>query len=198
MRAPPEEKDRFAHWFADLRAGKHAAYVELIGRYQQRLYAYVRRLGLSDADADDVLQGTFSAAWAAIGSLRDPRALTTWLYRICRRTAGAHAKAHRNEPHLPAIVTFAREPDSRRPDSLEAEEQRDWVLAAVTALPPLQREVIALHYFAGLSLSECADVLEVPSGTVKSRLARGLAELEDRLRGSVDLERSAKSHACDR
>ncbi|MCH7871983.1 MAG: sigma-70 family RNA polymerase sigma factor, partial [Planctomycetes bacterium] len=85
-----------------------------------------------------------------------------------------------------------------RPDSLEAEEQRNWVLAAVAASTPRQREVIALHYFAGLSLRECADLLEVPSGTVKSRLARGLTELGDRLRGSVHLERSAKSHACDR
>ncbi len=198
MIAPSEEKARFTHWFAALRDGKHAACVELIARYQQPLYAYVRRLGFSDADADDVLQETFTAAWRAIRSLRDPRALTTWLFRICRRAAGAHAKAGRDEPHLPDTVDLAHAADPGRRDALEAEEQRDWVLAAVTALPVRQREVIALHYLAGLSLSECADVLEVPSGTAKSRLARGLAELEDRLRGSVDLERSVKSHACDR
>ena len=195
MTAPPEETAGFTRWFADLRGGKHAACVELIGRFQQPLYAYLRRLGFSDADAHDVLQETFSAAWRAIRSLRDPRALTTWLFRICRRAAGAHAKAHRNEAHLPDIVDLAQGLDPGCPDSLEAAERRNGVFAAVMSLGPRQREVIALHYFAGLSLSECADVLESPGGTVKSRLARGLAELKDRFRGSVYLARSAKSHA---
>ncbi len=63
------------HWFHELRDGRPAACVELIARFQRRLYAYVRHLGHGDADAQDILQETFSSVWRTIDTLREPAAL---------------------------------------------------------------------------------------------------------------------------
>lgn len=179
-------------WLKDLKLGRRAACVELIARYQRPLYGFVRQLGHDDADAQDVLQDTFSTIWQTIGSLREPRALKTWIYRICTNVARAHyRRAQRDARHRSDGEPERHVQDSTAAKCLETNEQNAAVRRLVMMLGPSGREVVTLHYFAGLSLSECSDVLDLPLGTIKSRLARALAELKDLLIEAQVIERSA-------
>ncbi len=171
--------------------GQRAACAELIAQCQRPLYAYVRLLGHNDADALDVLQETFSIVWRKIGSVRSPTAEKAWIYRICRNAAHAYARRirraarHRSDGDPERVSEPAA-------DSVADREQDERVRQQVLRLGLEQREVVALHYFAGLSLSECAAALDLPAGTVKSRLTRALGELKDFFIEAGIIERSAK------
>jgi RNA polymerase sigma-70 factor, ECF subfamily len=185
------------------KAAEAVAYAtDCLARYARPLYAYVRLIGLSDPDAQDVLQETFVAAWQNQWSIRSAGAEKAWIYRICRNAAYAHMRAFGDSVHSrpepqPVVADGARgrawESAEVPPARFLAEAEQDSAIhAAVLQLGLAQREVVVLHYFGGLSLADCAAVLELPSGTIKSRLTRGLAELKQLFLDAGIVERSAR------
>lgn len=153
-------------------AGDRDALGDLLSRVQPRLRGYLRLVTRDEARADDVLQDAFVLAVRKLRFLRDPSVFRPWLYRIATR------EAHRRRRPAPlpldghdvaAVVDLEGELVS----AAERERLRD----AVGRLPDRAREVIALHYFEEMALDEIAAVLDAPLGTVKSRLAYGLAKL---------------------
>lgn len=136
---------------------------------------------VGDADARDLTQDTFVAAWTQLPRLREPGAFGAWLRRICvnrcrnalraqRRRGGHHASLDLDDG------LAERLPDGAR-DFRGAVEARALLEAAFDRLNADQRAVLALHYGMGYSISEAADALDLRVGTAKSRLNGGLNAL---------------------
>lgn len=154
-------------------SGDRTALGELLERVQPRLRAYLRMVMGDAAGADDVLQDTFVIAVRKLRFLRDPSVFRPWLYRIATR------EAYRARPPREFAHEMGTDPAST--DDLEravlAAEAGETLRTAVARLPDRAREVVALHYFEEMPLDEIAAVLDAPLGTIKSRLAYGLARL---------------------
>lgn len=133
-------------------------------------------------DAEDATQESFVTAYRALATYRGDGPLGAWLARIATRQALRMAVRRREGAPMPDSVDGAAAPAASDPlaEALEAERHRQ-VRSAVAALPEPYREVVALRFFAELSLDEIARTTGRPLGTVKSHLHRGLARLRERL-----------------
>jgi RNA polymerase sigma-70 factor (ECF subfamily) len=155
------------------RRGEGDAWRELIRLWERRLYYYVRRLVDDERDAWDVLQQTWLAAYKALPALHEPRALRAWLYRIAHRHAVSHLRHARAAPDAGAAAiddVGAVVPDEGPDDAAFPAEAAEQVHAALSKLSLAHREVLTLHFLEDVSVEEIAAVLDVPPGTVKSRL----------------------------
>lgn len=138
------------------------------------LLAAARVITLDNDEAQDLVQTTFEIAVRHIGSLRDPRALRAWLLRIQTREAFRVVRRLRRLARLDGHV---RELESPGADLAQREDMR----RALITLPRRTRAAIALHYLAGLSVQETANVMGVSENTVKSQCKTGLARLREEL-----------------
>ena len=157
---------------AAARSGSDAAFAALVNRHQQAVRSFLMRVCGNAADADDLAQETFLAAWTALSSLRRTEQLKSWLFGIAwRKAQGAARSAARTRRR-------EREWSDLRPASAgPAGEARAALEAALSLLSPDQRAAIALCLGAGFSHAEAAGVLDMPAGTIKSHIARGRARL---------------------
>jgi RNA polymerase sigma-70 factor (ECF subfamily) len=160
---------------AEIREGSDRAFNLLIDRHQQAVRGFLRRLLGSAADADDVAQETFLAAWQDAGGFRGGSSVRSWLCAIAWRKARSAQRSW--------FQRRAREQDwqAEGADSGLGEsapvEDRLAVKAALMALPIEQRAAVALCLAEGFSHAEAAEALGAPLGTVKSHVARGRARL---------------------
>lgn len=150
-------------------SGDRDAFDALLREIGPPLLRYVTRVTNDAALAEDVVQETLIAIVRKIGWLSDASLFSAWAYRIASREAfRALRKRGRVEEAVDDAMPFVEPPDPW---------QRERLLASLHKLTPASRAVIALHYFEELPLSEVAAVLDLGIGTVKSRLAYGLARL---------------------
>lgn len=131
------------------------------------------------ADAADVTQETFVAAWQQLPKLRDDGAFGPWLRRICVNRARNWLRTRQRRPQAMLDIEDPQAVKAvpQLPGDFRASEARAVLEPAFDALSPEQRAVLALHYSMGLSISEAADALGVRVGTAKSRLNAGLTAL---------------------
>ena len=165
----------------------------LVRRYERELYGYLRRY-LGDASlADDVFQNTFLQLYTKIGTYEPGRPVRPWLYTIA--THQAIDALRRNGRHQALSLDHCREesdggdlqnltaalecPSPGPLDLVQSEERRQHVRAAVDRLPDFLRQVVILAYYQGLKYREVADILDIPVGTVKSRLHAALQKLQE-------------------
>lgn len=127
--------------------------------------------------ADDVLQDVLLCIARKLPSLRDPRWVRAWAYRIATRMA-LRQVGHARRNMLTSIDSLAElpSPDPRDDAPFDADVLAR-LPAVVSALPEGSQIVIRLHYMHGLTQPEVAEVLSIPLGTVKSRIAYGLRQL---------------------
>jgi RNA polymerase sigma-70 factor (ECF subfamily) len=173
-------------------AGEPAAFGELVLRYQDRLYnSLVRVLGSAD-DARDAAQDAFVQAFVKLDTFRGSSAFYTWLYRIAFNTAMSHARRKRPTRSLDdERAERGREPVDSQPTPearLSLSERATQVHRALAALSAEFREVIVLREMDGCKYEEIAEILDLPVGTVRSRLFRARLELRDRLASVVNDE----------
>lgn len=164
------------------RGGDPSAFHELVDRYAGSLFGLAVSLSGNAADAEDMLQETFTGAFRGLGAFEGRSSVKTWLTRILIRQRARHWRStHRGKA---ATLSIEDAPDSSvaTPSSHAATDARIDVTAAIKSLSPDHREVIALREIQGLSYDEIADILEIPRGTVESRLFRARRELQERLR----------------
>lgn len=169
--------------------GDFDAFAELVSTSASRQYA-VATLILRDRDgAHDAVQEALVAAWRGLSALRDPDAWDAWVQRLTVRACYAAARRHRRRSlfELPASAEIELEDASDQPAALA---ERDRMQRELAALPIDQRAVIVLHFYVGLPLTEAAMVLDIPVGTAKSRLHRGLAAL----RSTMTVELGTQLH----
>lgn len=126
---------------------------------------------LRDVDlAEDAVQTTYVRAWRELRSLRDPERFEPWLHRTLARTCYEEARRTRrfaaNVRALPSEMSFA-------PDDVMTVVERDRLERGIRRISIEQRAVLVFHHYLGLTLPEIADHLDLPIGTVKSRLHYG-------------------------
>ena len=166
--------------------GDREAFGELVHRHRDRLWAVALRTTGDPEDASDALQDALISAYRNAGSFRGESAVTTWLHRVVVNACLDRMRRRRARPTVP----FPEEDgDTGRRgiadprDDLDAFELRMEIDRALRALPDDQRAAIVLVDVEGWSVSEAAQALGVPEGTVKSRCSRGRARLAVSLAG---------------
>ena len=185
-----------------LRAGAEPAYETLVERYQQPVYNLVHRLLRDPEDASDVVQDVFLKVFRKVGCFRGESSLRTWIYRIAVNEVHNHSRW--NGRHRRQEVALEGDEDSRGYcDVLPAAEESPFayaldrerhgmIEAALADLNPTYRAVIVLRDVEDLSYEEIAEILQVPIGTIKSRILRGREalrkELEKRLEQKSDFQ----------
>ncbi|MFL5242814.1 MAG: sigma-70 family RNA polymerase sigma factor [Gemmataceae bacterium] len=166
--------------------GDWAAFGELVGRYQDRLYNTVFRLVGNAEDAHDAVQDAFLNAYLSLDSFKGDSLFFTWLYRIAVNTAISLKRKHRvilsihgsrggDKSFDPADPSEAMEPGR----GLERAEQEQRILAALNRLSAEHRAVLILKDMEGQKYEEMAEILNVPIGTIRSRLHRARTELRE-------------------
>jgi RNA polymerase sigma-70 factor (ECF subfamily) len=164
--------------------GENAAFEELVRKYQDRLFNAVYRLVDNAEDATDVVQEAFLSAYQSLHSFKGESEWYTWLYRIAVNSAISLKRRRPQMIHLGGHN--AGEPWSQLADSsagthpehgLEREEEERRVQQALNQLPAKDRAVLILKEVDGLSYEAVAQVLQVPIGTIRSRLHRARMKL---------------------
>ena len=162
---------------ARARDGDASAFGELVRQHMRR--AYFASLGLvgSHDDALDLSQEAFTRALRASSRLDPERPFYPWLYGILRRLCLNHLRDGRSRRAKLAEAgawledeAQERAASSNPSRAVERDELRRRVATAIESLPPIQREVLVLREFEGLRYGEIAELLEIPEGTVMSRL----------------------------
>jgi RNA polymerase sigma-70 factor (ECF subfamily) len=164
----------------------------LVSRFYEPLYRFALSLTRSEANACDLTQQTFYR-WATHGhQLRDPSKVKSWLFTTLhreflqtqrRQERFPEEELHAEHPGLPAVAsTVARQLDAHQ--AVEA-------LARVDAV---YQAPVALFYLEDYAYKDIAELLEIPLGTVKSRIARGLAQLQMALARDPDHRRPPRSN----
>jgi len=159
-------------------AGTQANFAELIDSHYDSLYRYAFRLSGTSADAEDLTQETFGKAINRVDQLRDPDKARGWLYRILRNVYLHRLRDDKRRRCIPLdnLGDLAAEPPAATLDIDPAELQ-----AALNELDETFRTPLILFYFEDFSYRDIAEQLELPIGTVMSRLARAKAYLRTRL-----------------
>jgi RNA polymerase sigma-70 factor (ECF subfamily) len=192
--AAPVASGADAALVARLRRGERAAYEELIGTYQSVVYGLAFRLLGDPEEARDIAQETFLKAYRHIGTFRGECGIKTWLYRMTvnqasnqrrwwrRRHKGETVSLDAPRGETASTLGDAIPSNGRSPEqmALAAERQR-LLMSALDALKHDYRAAVVLRDIEELSYEEIAETLDVPVGTVKSRIARGREELRRRL-----------------
>jgi RNA polymerase sigma-70 factor (ECF subfamily) len=167
-------------------SGDHDAFSELVRASSDRLYA-VATLILRDGDrAQDAVQEALVSAWRDIRALRDPDAWEGWLYRLTVRACYRQARKERRRTTVEIHVIPRDEPDGAADFSLSYAD-RDRLEREIGRLTLDQRAVMVLHFYADLTLERAAEILDVPVGTVKSRLHYGLRALRESMRAEPEV-----------
>jgi RNA polymerase sigma-70 factor (ECF subfamily) len=179
------------------RRGQTEAFGLLVRRYERELYGYLRRYLQDGSLAEDVFQNTFLQVYIKSGQYEAGRPVRPWLYTIA--THQAIDALRRNGRHQAVSLDEARDPSGARPgegdlatllemletrgpsplDAASAQERKEQVRASVDRLPDFLRQVLLLAYYQGLKYREIADILDIPVGTVKSRLHAALVKLQE-------------------
>lgn len=180
------------------RAGQTEAFGVLIRRYQDRLFPTIVRLVGSAEDAQDVLQDAFVRGFEKLDQFHGESSFYTWIYRIAINLAlSGHRKSRNrrfsrlNQPgkNQPVVDPADRSPESDPSLALERLEREAIVEAALGELGPEHRAVVILKDFDGRRYEEISALLNIPVGTVRSRLHRARSELRVRLQSLIDQER---------
>ncbi len=148
-----------------IRSGDRQAADQLVDEHYQSVYRWVLHLCRHREHAADLTQETFVQVWDGLDGFRGQASLKTWIHRIAYRT---YLRTQRNP--TPESQPLSEVPDVSGPDIAEVALTRHLVHEALARLPEKQRDVAVLHYLHGLTAAEVAGVLQIPTGTVLSRL----------------------------
>jgi RNA polymerase sigma-70 factor (ECF subfamily) len=172
--------------------GKSAAFGQLVQKYQGRLYNTIVHVVGAVEDARDVVQDAFVQAFVKLDTFQQTSAFYTWLYRIAFNVAASHCR--RRKPTLSVERTrdiTGEEPldPGEGPDErLEQAERSRQVHEALAQLTEEHRTVLVLREIDGCCYETIAEVLDLPIGTVRSRLHRARLQLKDLLKEVMTLD----------
>ena len=187
------------------RGGDVAAFDLLMRRYEKQVYNTAYRLSGSYDDASDIAQEAFLRAWNNLRSFRGDAAFSTWVFRIVTNVfldERKRARARREHRSLDDVLapagenTVARQFEDTAPgpqERIEQHERQAILQRAIVSLPEAQRVMVVLYHTQGRSYEEIAEIMDLPMGTVKSRLNRARLALKNRLAPLAELFNAAES-----
>ncbi len=158
------------------RRGEVAAWDELVRRWSDRLLYYLRRLIDHEDDAINALQEVWLKAFRGIGTLRQQDRFAPWLYTIARHCAMNHFRGSYARREESGVEAIDEEQDDVSEEQLRL-ENAELVHFGLGQLGLVEREVLTLFFLEDLTTSEIAGLLEIPVGTVKSRLFKARRDL---------------------
>ena len=177
--------------------GNETLFAELVRRYEQELFSYLRRYLGNAAMADDVFQHTFLQVHLKSDQFQEGRRFRPWLYTIATHQAIDAQRRNRRHRHVSLDQEHSGSSDdlgklldlleSREPGPIAqmvSAEQGEWVRKRVQLLPDSLRSAVQLVYYQGLKYREAAEALSIPVGTVKSRMHTALLKLNQAWHGS--------------
>ena len=170
--------------------GDPAAFRILVERHHQELFRFVIRFTSSSAAAEDVVQDTFIQAHMASARFDPERKLKPWLFTIAANKARDYLRSRTRRKEVPLDAPMKGGGDAEGEsffalmadeaptpfENIDQTEKAVMVRKTVDQMPPALREVLVLAYFHGFPYKEMADILNVPLGTVKSRLHSAVAQ----------------------
>jgi len=158
--------------------GSRPGIAPLVERHYESLYRYAYRLSGAATDAEDLTQEAFCKAQAQFGQLRDPERAKPWLFAILRNAYLHRARSDRAHRQV-SLDAVGDLPDDLPPDVPEIGSEQ--LQEALNELPEGFRTPVILFYFEDMSYRDIAEQMDLPIGTVMSRLARAKAHLRERL-----------------
>ena len=171
---PPPDPRSDHHLIAALNAGDAAAFNAIYYRYRDRILRLAYRFTANHADAQDVLQETFSYLYRKFPGFRLTASMTTFLYPVVKNLSIA---ARRKRTRQVQLAEGDARPDPPAPAAVDYSRQREELAEVLAVLPEAHREVLLMRFVDGMSLLEIAEALAIPEGTVKSRLHNAVATL---------------------
>ncbi|WP_443747744.1 RNA polymerase sigma factor [Asticcacaulis solisilvae] len=156
-------------------AGDRRAFAELVRRHGPVLRTHLRRMGAQGADADDMAQEAFIAAYEHLAEYRFDGPFSAWLKRIASRRY--LKKVRKDARYVLSDDMSAYEPEAQADPGLKAHN----LDAALQRLKPVEQLCVTLNFSGDLSHQDIADELKIPLGTVKSHIRRALDQLKSAL-----------------
>ena len=178
-----------------LQRGETEAFAVLVERHQKTIFNLLYRMLGDYDDAAEVSQEAFLSAYRSIKSFRGDASFSTWLYRIAVNHANTRRKSVALWQQRTARMESsepASDGDSDPADALERKEMRERVQAALNGLEAEDATIILLRDLQDVPYEAVADILDVPIGTVKSRLHRARRALKARLAPYFKAKRTSK------
>lgn len=177
------ERRRFADLLSAVATQQdRAAYAELFAYYAPRVKSYLMRLGADGAQAEEIAQDVMVTVWRKASLFdRNQASVSTWIFRVARnRRIDVFRRTRRPalDPEETMILPAAIETPEERVEAMETETR---VRAAMEGLPEEQVSLLRLAFYEGLSHSEIAGKLDLPLGTVKSRIRLAFAKMKAKL-----------------
>ena len=171
--------------FLILRAqtGDRAAFDELLKSIQAALFQYIFRLVGEHGAAEDIMQEVFLIIYRKLRWLENPQLFRAWAYRIASRETFKRLKRERRWASLVYDEEVLDKIPARETTEIYEPELIEKLPTLVSNVSPASRAVLILHYLDEMPLSEVAEILDISLGTVKSRLAYGLARLREEIKG---------------
>ncbi|WP_369809941.1 RNA polymerase sigma factor SigW [Gracilibacillus caseinilyticus] len=174
-----------------VKKGDQSAFEDIVAFYQNKVYAICFRMIGNKHEAEDIAQEAFIRAYLNIQSYDENRKFSTWLYRIATNLTIDRIRKKKPDFYLDAEIKgtdglnmYAQLPaEEALPDQeVESLEMQSYIQNEIMQLPAKYRSIIALRFIDELSLKEISEILEIPVGTVKTRIHRGREALRKRLR----------------
>jgi RNA polymerase sigma-70 factor (ECF subfamily) len=173
----------------DAQRGDAAAFAEIVRRYQHAVHRVAYALTRNAADSDDLAQETFVRAYKALDRFRVGEPLYPWLARIATNLAFSLFRSRKRRPETPLepLIESGRQwgVNDDPADAAAEEERRRHMQHAFAQLSPEHQAVLTLRVVEDLAYEEIARALNIPVGTVMSRLSRARAELKSRLAARI-------------
>jgi RNA polymerase sigma-70 factor (ECF subfamily) len=169
------------------------AFEELVHRYERELYSYLRRYLGDAALAEDTFQAAFLQVHLKCDQFDEGRKFRPWLYTVATNQAidaqrrnkrhksvslDRNTRQHEND-ELGSLLNLLESKEPNPEEQVESAQQSEWIRSAVDELPEGLRDAVNLVYYQGLKYREAADILNIPVGTVKSRLHSAILKLNE-------------------
>lgn len=174
-----------------VKKGDQAAYSDVVDFYQNKIFQHCYRMLGNMHEAEDIAQEAFIRAYVNIDTFDERRKFSTWLYRIATNLTIDRIRKRKPDYYLDAEVKGTDgldmysqiSTDGASPsEEVESIELQRYIHNEISQLPPKYRSIITLRYLEEFSLKEISEILDIPLGTVKTRLHRGREALRKRLR----------------
>ncbi|MFC4402297.1 RNA polymerase sigma factor SigW [Gracilibacillus xinjiangensis] len=174
-----------------VKKGDQSAFEDIVEHFQGKVFAICFRMVGNKHEAEDIAQEAFIRAYINIQSYDENRKFSTWLYRIATNLAIDRMRKKKPDYYLDAEIKgadglnlYAQIPDDGvlPEDEVESLETQSYIQKEIMELPTKYRSIIALRFIDELSLKEISEILEIPVGTVKTRIHRGREALRKKLR----------------
>ncbi len=174
-----------------VKKGDQAAFEDVVSFYQNKVFAICFRMIGNKHEAEDLAQEAFIRAYINIQSYDENRKFSTWLYRIATNLAIDRMRKKKPDYYLDAEIKgtegmnlYSQIPDNGvlPEDEVTSLETQSYIQKEIMQLPAKYRSIIALRFIDELSLKEISEILEIPVGTVKTRIHRGREALRKKLR----------------